>query len=179
MGGLCNSVVGSRRARRCRSRSQHWSREGAHMASNPEVIIARISAMGSAADPDYRQVLRCGRHEMLSDERPARGGADAGPMPFEYLLAGLSACTSITLRMYAERKGWNIGAVAVSVALHQSKEGTRSIERRVTLSGVLGEEQRAKLADICEKTPVTLVVKSGISLRTTLASADSAPPTPR
>ena len=144
-----------------------------------EMILAKCTATAAAEDPNYRQALRCGRHEMLSDERPARGGADAGPMPFEYLLAGLSACTSITLRMYAERKGWNIGAVAVSVALHQSKEGTRSIERRVMLSGVLGEEQRAKLADICEKTPVTLVVKSGISLRTTLASEGSAPPTPR
>jgi putative redox protein len=149
------------------------------MPPQTELVLAKCTATAAAEDPNYRQTLRCGRHEMLADERPARGGADAGPMPFEYLLAGLGACTSITLRMYAERKGWNIGAVAVSVALHQSKEGTRSIERRVTLSGVLGEDQRAKLADICEKTPVTLVVKSGISLRTTLASADSAPPTPR
>jgi putative redox protein len=150
-----------------------------NMPAQSEMVLAKCTATAAAEDPNYRQALRCGRHEMLADERPARGGADAGPMPFEYLLAGLSACTSITLRMYAARKGWDIGAVAVSVALHQSKEGTRSIERRVTLSGVLGEDQRAKLADICEKTPVTLVVKSGISLRTTLASADSAPPTPR
>jgi putative redox protein len=81
--------------------------------------------------------------------------------------------------MYAERKGWSIGAVSVSLSLRQSKEGTRSIERRVTLSAELSAEQQAKLADVCEKTPVTLVVKSGIGVRTTLASADSAAPTPR
>src|SRR5947209_20085797 len=99
----------------------------------PETVIAKCSVHAAADDPNYRQSVRCGRHEMLADERPARGGADAGPMPFEYLLSGLGACTSITLRMYAERKGWNIGAVAVSLSLRQAKEGARSIERRVTL----------------------------------------------
>jgi putative redox protein len=143
-----------------------------------EMVLAKCAVAAAAEDPNYRQSLRCGRHEMLSDERPVRGGADAGPMPFEYLLAGLGACTSITLRMYAQRKGWDIGAVAVSVALHQGNEG-RTIERRVKLSAALTAEQQAKLAEICEKTPVTLVVKSGISLRTTLASEDSAAPTPQ
>ena len=135
--------------------------------------------LGAAGDPNYRQSLRCGRHELLADERPVRGGADAGPMPFEYLLSGLGACTSITLRMYAERKGWDIGAVAVSLALRQSKEGTRSIERRVMLSGELSAEQQAKLADVCEKTPVTLAVKSGLAVRTTLSAEGSAPPMPQ
>ena len=148
------------------------------MPPQTELVLAKCTATAAAEDPNYRQTLRCGRHEMLADERPVRGGADAGPMPFEYLLAGLGACTSITLRMYAERKGWDIGAVAVSLSLRQAKEGTRSIERRVTLSAALSAEQQAKLSEICEKTPVTLVVKSGISLRTTLASESSAPPTP-
>ena len=144
-----------------------------------EMVIAKCNVVGAAEDPNYRQSVRCGRHEMLVDERPARGGADAGPMPFEYLLAGLGACTSITLRMYAERKGWNIGAVAVSLALRQGKEGTRSIERRVTLSAALSAEQQEKLSEVCEKTPVTLAVKSGLGIRTTLTAEGSAPPTPQ
>jgi putative redox protein len=143
-----------------------------------ETVIAKCSVHAGAEDPDYRQQVRCGRHEFLVDERPARGGADAGPMPFEYLLAGLGACTSITLRMYAERHGWDIGAVEVSLALRKGDEGSR-IERRVTMSAALTPEQREKLAEVCEKTPVTLVVKSGVPVRTTLASADSAPPTPQ
>jgi len=147
------------------------------MPPQTELVLAKCTATAAAEDPNYRQTLRCGRHEMLADERPVRGGADAGPMPFEYLLAGLGACTSITLRMYAERKGWEIGAVGVSLSLRQAKEGTRSIDRRVTLSGALSAEQREKLADICEKTPVTLAVKSGLSVRTTLEG--SAPPTPQ
>ena len=144
-----------------------------------EMVIAKCNVVGAAEDPNYRQSVRCGRHEMLVDERPARGGADAGPMPFEYLLAGLGACTSITLRMYAERKRWNIGAVAVSLALSQGKEGTRSIERRVTLAAALSAEQQEKLSEVCEKTPVTLAVKSGLGIRTTLTAEGSAPPTLR
>ena len=149
------------------------------MPTQSEMVLAKCTATAAAEDPNYRQSLHCGRHEMLADERPVRGGADAGPMPFEYLLAGLSACTSITLRMYAERKGWNIGAVAVSLALRQGKEGTRSIERRVTLSAALSAEQQEKLSEVCEKTPVTLAVKSGLAVRTTLSAEGSAPPTPQ
>src|SRR5437763_16334700 len=100
------------------------------MSSEPETIIARCNVVASAEDADYRQVLRCGPHELLADERPVRGGADAGPMPFEYLLGGLGACTSITLRMYAQRKGWNIGTVSVSLALRGGKGGAPA-ERRV------------------------------------------------
>jgi len=147
------------------------------MASQGELVIAKCTVHAAADDPDYRQSVRCGRHEMVVDERPARGGADAGPMPFEYLLASLGACTSITLRMYAERHGWNIGAVDVSLALRRSDHDSR-IERRVTIAGSLSAEQQTKLTEVCEKTPVTLVVKSGIPMRTTLASAGSAPPTP-
>jgi putative redox protein len=143
-----------------------------------ETVIAKCGVHAAAEDPNYRQQVRCGRHELVVDERPARGGADAGPMPFEYLLAGLGACTSITLRMYAERHGWNIGAIDVSLALRQGAEGRR-VERRVAIAGPLTAEQQAKLADVCEKTPVTLVVKSGIPVRTTLASARSEPPTPQ
>jgi len=132
----------------------------------PELIIAKCSVLGAAEDPDYRQVVRCGRHELLCDERPARGGADAGPMPFEYLLSGLGACTSITLRMYAKRKGWEIGSVAVSLALCRGENGDR-VERRVSLSAPLTGEQQAKLLEICDKTPVTLAVRSGLQIHTT------------
>jgi len=132
----------------------------------PELVIAKCTVLGADGNPDYRQVVRCGRHELLCDERPARGGADAGPMPFEYLLCGLGACTSITLRMYAKRKGWNIGDVSVSVALRRGEAGDR-VERRVSLSAPLTGEQRAKLLEICEKTPVTLAIRAGVPIQTT------------
>src|SRR5260370_7997228 len=149
------------------------------MPPQTEMVLAKCTATAAAEAPNYRQSVRCGRHEMLADERPVRGGADAGPMPFEYLLASLGACTSITLRMYAKRKGWDIGTVGVGLSLRQDKEGIRSIDRRVTLSGALSADQRERLAEICEKTPVTLAVKSGVTVRTTLAPEGTAPPPPQ
>jgi len=143
-----------------------------------EIVIAKCIVHAAAEDPNYAQQVRCGKHEFLVDERPARGGADAGPMPFEYLLGSLGACTSITLRMYAERHGWNIGAVDVSLTLRKGDDASR-IDRRVSVSAPLTPEQQQKLAEICEKTPVTLAVKSGVQVRTTLASAGSEPPTPQ
>jgi putative redox protein len=136
------------------------------MPSRPDIVIARCSVVGSSEDADYRQVVRCGRHEMLADEPAARGGADAGPAPFDYLLSGLGACTSITLRMYAKRKGWDIGTVSVSLALRRAPDGDK-VERRVSFSAPLTGEQQARLLEISEKTPVTLAVTSGLPIHTT------------
>jgi putative redox protein len=147
------------------------------MARQGETLIAKCSVHAAGEDLNYRQQVRCGRHEFLVDERPARGGADAGPMPFEYLLAGLGACTSITLRMYAERHGWKIGAVDVSLALRKGDDASR-IERRVTVSAPLTPEQQQKLAEICEKTPVTLAVKAGVPVTTTLLVGQEGNPRP-
>src|SRR5712671_7371650 len=119
------------------------------MSSEPELVIAKCSTSSAAGEPAFRQAVRCGRHEMVVDERPARGGQDAGPMPFEYLLSGLGACTAITLRMYAQRKGWDLGAIDVALALRQGRGGGRHVDRRVNLSAVLSAEQREKLAEIC------------------------------
>jgi putative redox protein len=144
-------------------------KEEERMSTAPEILVARCSVVGTAADPNYRQTLRCGRHSLLADERATHGGADAGPMPFEYLLAALGSCTSITLRMYAGRKGWSLGDVTVSLALRRAQDGF-TIERRVALSAALTAEQQASLAAICEKTPVTLALKSGTSIATTVVA---------
>ena len=71
--------------------------------------------------------------------------------------------------MYAERKGWNIGSVAVSLVLREGAAG-KKIERRVMFSESLDAAQHARLSEVCERTPVTLAVKSGIDMHTTIAS---------
>jgi putative redox protein len=77
--------------------------------------------------------------------------------------------TSITLRMYAERKSWPLEAAHVAVTSTRAPDKTLSIERVLSFEGVLSEEQKSRLADIAERTPVTLALKSGVSIRTRLA----------
>ena len=133
-----------------------------------ETRIAAATVVGEPDAPRYVQQIRAGHHALLADEHTALGGADAGPAPFAYVLSGLGACTSITLRMYAERKGWVLGAVTVRLQLLRDEGGIR-IEREVAIGGALSEDQRARLADICERTPVTLALKGGILIKTTVA----------
>ena len=116
---------------------------------------------------NYRVDVKAGHHALISDERKAHGGGDAGPAPYEYILSGLGACTAITLRMYAERKQWALEQAHVDLRFIRNGDDAR-IERFITLGGDLTEEQRARLADIAERTPVTLTLKAGVTIETQL-----------
>lgn len=122
-------------------------------------------AHGEIGLEDYKVAIRAGHHDLIADESPALGGGDAGPSPYELLLAGLAACTTITLRMYAERKGWALRGVRVGL-LYRVDDGKARIERTMYLDGDLDEAQRARLAEITEKTPVTLTLKNGVEILT-------------
>lgn len=116
----------------------------------------------------HAQDLRAGKHHLVADEGPALGGQDAGPAPYDLVLAGLAACTSITLRMYADRKGWQLGPIHVDVAFHRDGDAER-IDRTVVLAPGVPDEQRARLAEIAEKTPVTKTLKRGTPIVTRFA----------
>jgi putative redox protein len=83
------------------------------------------------------------------------------------LCAALAACTAITLRMYAQRKEWALRETRVDVDL-RSEGAERTMLRRLTLEGELDSAQRARLADIAERTPVTLTLKQGVRITTVL-----------
>ena len=114
----------------------------------------------------YRTEIEVGGHRLVSDEGAKLGGADAGPAPYDLVLAGLGACTAITLRMYADRKEWPLDSVEVGLRL-VNKDGLR-IDRVLTIAG-LDEEQKARLADIAERPPVTLTLKGGLPIDTRIA----------
>jgi putative redox protein len=119
-------------------------------------------------DVNYVVTLKSGRHVLTADEPAARGGNDAGPSPYELLTSALAACTAITLRMYAERKQWPLGPVEVDVHFNRLPDKSTWIDRVLRLSGTLTDEQRNRLADIAERTPVTLTLKTGVEIRTRL-----------
>jgi putative redox protein len=113
----------------------------------------------------YRTEIEVGGRALVADEPPALGGQGAGFAPYDLLLASLGACTAITLRMYADRKGWPLESLEVGLRLHGQEE--RRIARTLTIAG-LDDEQQARLADIAERTPVTLTLKNGLPIDTRL-----------
>lgn len=119
-----------------------------------------------STDTHYKHLIQTGKHALIADEPEHAGGQDAGPTPYEYLLAGLAACTAITLRMYAENKGWNLGEVNIELDLQKNREGATHIERVVHTSETLTDEQWEKLIDIAGKTPVTKTLLQGATIHT-------------
>ena len=93
-------------------------------------------------------------HRWLADEPESLGGADEGPAPMEMVMAGLGACTSMTLRMYAKRKEWALEKVTVDLRHVKGEKGAESIERHIHIEGNLDDEQRQRLLEIANKCPV-------------------------
>jgi putative redox protein len=133
--------------------------------SGGSMLVARASA--NQAEARYSVNIRTGHHDLVGDEPVSAGGGDKGPSPFALVLAGLAACTAITLRMYAERKNWPLSSLALELEYFRDGKSFR-IERALHIEGDLDNEQRARLADIAERTPVTLALKTGTTIHTIL-----------
>jgi putative redox protein len=129
------------------------------------MLIARTTVESKSG---YAQQIEAGHHHLTADEPVSNGGTDSGPSPYGLLLAALGACTSITLRMYAQRKSWDLGDIKVSLRHEKSAEGADKITRELHFGATLSDEQRAKLLEIAEKTPVTKTVKAGAAIETRL-----------
>jgi putative redox protein len=140
---------------------------------------ADVIVHGRAAG--FVQEIVSGAHEFKADEPASMGGTDSAPTPYDYVLAGLGGCTSMTVGLYARRKGWPLEDVKVALRharIHardcedcETKDGMLDrIEMDVELTGALTPEQRAKLLEIAGKCPVHRTLKSEIDIKVRPAS---------
>ena len=125
-----------------------------------------------SAERGYAQRIKTGTgHELASDEPEKRGGTNTGAAPFDLMLASLGACTAITLRMYSERKQWNLGTIDVNLRLVKDGDGPMRIERKISVSEPMDGEQQAKLLEIADKTPVTKALVAGVPIQTVVETS--------
>jgi putative redox protein len=148
--------------------------ETGHDAASAEGTVT-VTETGSGS---YTQQITAGHHRLVADE-PRPIGDDAGPTPYDLLLAGLGACTSITVRMYADRKGWSLERVRVTLRhsrIHAedcadcetTKGWINQIDCDVELAGELDDTQRQRLLEIAGRCPVHQTLTSEVHITTSL-----------
>src|SRR5215213_1305238 len=117
------------------------------------------------ANGPYAQDISVAGHRLRADEEIEKGGEDTGAAPHELLLAALGSCTAMTLKVYAQRKGWPLRDVHVTLN-GSTVDGAFIITRQLTLAGDLDAEQRQRLTEIADKCPVHKTLSGTIRIQT-------------
>lgn len=150
------------------------------MTSTPPVPPAPDAPVTVRTGPGgFRTEIKVAGHHLVADEPVSVGGTGLGPTPYDYLLAGLGACTGMTLRMYADRKGWPLEDVVVRLRHGRTHEvdcencgspdaKVDRVEREIELVGPLDAAQRARLMQIAEQCPVHRTLARGFHVETRL-----------
>ncbi|TBX69519.1 OsmC family peroxiredoxin [Flavobacterium silvisoli] len=125
---------------------------------------------GSIGTQKYLCTISWRNGTLLMDEPENVGGQNIGPDPFSTFLASLAGCTLSTLRMYIDRKGWDIPEINISLNLAQdvTPELETTISRAITFPGNISDEQKERLLSIAEKCPISKILKNKITINTTI-----------
>ncbi len=118
-----------------------------------------------STDTHYLHHITAGGHALSADEPERLGGRNAGPAPFDLYLASLAACTAITLRMYAEKKGWELGELRIELKLRFGEDGRPQVVRELHSDQPLDDATWQRLLEISMKTPVTKAMLGGADIR--------------
>ena len=128
-----------------------------------------MKASARREDGTLQHAVEMRSHTLVADEPKDEGGDDAGPSPQELLAASLASCTAITMEMYAQRKGWEVGDVAVHVDYEPAQRGSPTRFRmRVDFPKEVPEEQRERLMQIGAKCPVHRVLEGEVMFEETV-----------
>lgn len=123
----------------------------------------------------YAQLITAGRHRMNADEPETLGGQDSGPSPYQYLMAGLGACTAMTIRGYAVRHTWSVGKITVRLRHDRTAAAdgkkTDRFDREIEIAGALTAEQKNRLLAIAEACPVSKTLQQPSLVVSRLISA--------
>ena len=134
-----------------------------------DAAAPRPSTADDSGHGGVQILIGAGPARFVADVTQAQGGLDLGPDPHDLVAAGLAACTSMTLRLYARQKGWPLGAVHVEVTHHRDPSATpaETFSRANRLSGPLDEAQTLRLMEIAERCPIHRLLTAGASVVTT------------
>ncbi len=128
-------------------------------------------AVATITDEVYRTELKAGKHTLIADEPEDVGGKDLGPRPGDFLRMSLASCTAITLRMYANRKHFNVNQIQVSVSSKKA-EGRTIFNTEVEINGTLDQQQRERMLQIAKLCPVHKVLTNPIEIETNLTTVN-------
>ena len=123
-----------------------------------------MAAVITSTPTHYAHSVTVNGHALVVDEPERLGGKNAGPAPFDLYLASLAACTAITLRMYAERKGWELGEFRAVLRLSFGEAGRPHVHRSLHADGPLDDTQWARLLEVVANTPVTKAMRDGADI---------------
>jgi putative redox protein len=131
--------------------------------------------VSARVDQGYRTAITAGSHDLVVDEPTELGGTDEGMTPYQLLLASLSSCMALTMRMYADRKGWPLEGASIHLRTAPAREpdhevmasGARRvtrIERRIELRGALTADQQSRLVEIADRCPIKRNLEAGLEV---------------
>lgn len=148
-----------------------WAKRYLDITEDEKITEADKVVLSEVGSANFINKITAGGHEFIGDEPKSIGGADTGAAPYDFLLAGLGLCKAVTLRMYAERKGWDVENIQTELAF--SREGDKEIIGiDVKITGDLDEEQLNKLHEISEKCPVQKTLNQQPEVRTKVTASN-------